>query len=116
MATLLSCQPPPPPGYVTVLEHECQFLSRPDEEEGARGEGPEERRGAMAASMSLQASQRLLAIAGVKVALLPAARVCGWGRGRGGNSKKTVSMFYTEQHVLVLSIAHVIEEEERLEL
>lgn len=66
MATLLSCQPPPPSGYVTVLEHECQFISRP-----AEGEGEslgQRRREGVAPSTSLQASQGLFAVAGVKVA------------------------------------------------
>ena len=39
MATLLSCQPPPPPGYVTVLEQECQFIFEPAELEGEGGGG-----------------------------------------------------------------------------
>ena len=35
------CQLPPPPGHVTVLENECKFLSRPEEqlERRFRGSG-----------------------------------------------------------------------------
>lgn len=67
MATLLSCQPPPPSGYVTVVEHECQFISRPTEEEEGESLGQSGREKG-APSISLQASQGLLAVAGVKVA------------------------------------------------
>ena len=37
MTTLLSFQPPPPPGCVTVLEHECQFISLPDNDDDVDG-------------------------------------------------------------------------------
>lgn len=39
MTTLLSCQPPPPSGHVTVLEHECQFVSVLPGDDGGGGPG-----------------------------------------------------------------------------
>ena len=41
MATLLSCQPPPPPGCVTAMEHDCRFIFHL----AAEGEGEGEERG-----------------------------------------------------------------------
>ena len=29
MSTLISCQPPPPAGWVSVVEYECRFEARP---------------------------------------------------------------------------------------
>ena len=62
MTTLLSCQPPPPSGYVTVLEHECQFVSAPDDDEQQM---PEEREAERRGGGSLH---RLMAAAGIQVA------------------------------------------------
>ena len=70
MATLLSCQPPPPSGYVTVLEHECQFVSCPQEGGGGGGrerEGLQSRSGHAAATSSLQTAQRMMNAVGVQV-------------------------------------------------
>lgn len=104
MATLLSCQPPPPSGYVTVLEHECQFISRPAEEEEGESLGQSGReRGAP--SISLQASQGLLAVAGVKVAF----RLAVWRMFKGKSSR--IVVLYLNLLCNILLIAYINEEE-----
>ena len=64
MTTLLSCQPPPPSGYVTVLEHECQFVSVPDEDQQEPGAAAE--RGGTQRGGGLL--HRLMVAAGIQVA------------------------------------------------
>ena len=57
MTTLLSFQPPPPPGCVTVLEHECQFISLPDNDDDV--DGGRDHDGQRSMSQEREAERRL---------------------------------------------------------
>ena len=74
MATLLSCQPPPPSGHVTVLEHECQFVSVLPGDDGGGGDGQlsmeelERDQTLRAGRRDRELLHRLMTVAGIQVA------------------------------------------------
>jgi hypothetical protein len=73
MTTLLSCQPPPPSGYVTVLEHECQFADDGGQLSISMEVERDETAGRATASRGdRDLLHRLMTIAGIQVALIHA--------------------------------------------